>query len=117
MKRAKQGWVAASMLAAGLAMAGGGAFAVDVTEHDCVYSNYTRETATVQEGQARVEIRGIQEQNDDNPSLDLAGWRLRTVFPGKAPTSLTGGIMDLVGSYGLFKNTEVGMLIPYFIEQ
>jgi len=117
MKRATQGWVVASMVAAGCVIFAGGAWAADVTDADRVYRNYTRETATVREGEGRVELRGIQEQNDSNSTFNLAGLRLRSVFPGKSPTDLTGGIMDLVGSYGPFKNTEVGLVIPYFVEQ
>jgi hypothetical protein len=116
MKGAAQRWFVASMLVTVLVIPAGNASAADVTDADRTFRNYTRETATVSEGQVRVEVRGLQEQDENRTIYDLLGLRLRSVFPGRKPTALSGGIIDLVGSYGVAKNMEVGFIVPGYIE-
>jgi hypothetical protein len=111
MKGATQKWIVGSMIAGmSLAMGSTVASAADVTDADRVFRNYTRETATVAQGQIRVEVRGLQEQDDQNTKLNLLGFRVKDV------DRVTGGIVDLVGSYGFAKNAEVGFIIPGYIE-
>jgi outer membrane protein OmpA-like peptidoglycan-associated protein len=116
MKGVTQRWIAAQCAAVSLVLTAGVASAADVTDTDRVYRNYTRETATVPEDQVRLEVRGLHEQDDGHTRLDLLGFPVKSTFPGKTATSVSGGVIDLLGSYGFAKNAEVGFLIPGFIE-
>ncbi len=116
MKGAAQRWIVAGIAGLALGFAAQVAPAADVTDNDRVYRNFTRETATVSENQIRLEVRGLQEQDEENTRLNLLGLRLKNLYPGRTPESLTGGIIDLVGSYGLAKNAEVGFIVPGYIE-
>jgi hypothetical protein len=118
MKRVLQSWVFANVAGVALLAATGAASAADVTDADRVFRNYTRETATVAENQVRLEVRGLKEQTDDTARLNLAGQHLpgcAVGHPGCAK-DLDAGIIDLVGSYGLGKNGEVGFILPGMIE-
>jgi hypothetical protein len=83
----------------------------DVTDGDRVFRNFTREAATVQPGQIRLEIRGMTFEDNNNVRLNLLGFPARDIV-----TSETGGIIDVLGSYGLGKSAEVGFIVPTFIE-
>jgi hypothetical protein len=90
------------------------ASAVEVTDADRVFRNYTRETATVGENRIRLEVRGLEEGTDDTARLNLAGQHLPGCAVGQPGCSkdLNAGIIDLVGSYGLGKTAEVGFILP-----
>jgi hypothetical protein len=91
---------------------------VAVTDADRTYRNFTQETATVRQGEIRLEVRGLMEQ-DDGPHtrLDLLGFPVKNVPALSGGVSkLSGGIIDVVGSYGFAKNTEIGFIIPSFIQ-
>jgi len=83
----------------------------DVTDGDRVFRNFTREAATVQPGQIRLEIRGMTFEDNNNVRLNLLGFPARDIV-----TSETGGIIDVLGSYGLGKSSEIGFIVPTFIE-
>ncbi len=112
MKRAAQRWMVAQI--AGLCLVAAAtvtsAADVQVTDTDRTYKNFTRETATVQQGEVRVEVRGLMEQDDTHTKLNLLG------FPIKGVADLSGGIIDLVGSYGVAKNAEVGFIVPSYVQ-
>jgi len=110
MKRAAQWWMVAQIAGLCLAVAAASAADVQVTDADRTYVNFTQETATVRQGEIRVELRGIQEEDQKNTRLNLLG------IPVKGVASLSGGIIDLVASYGLAKNVEVGLIIPSYIQ-
>ena len=112
MKRVAQWWMVAQIAGMCLAAAATLAAAADVqvTDADRTYANFTQETATVRPGEIRVELRGILQEDQKNTRLNLLG------FPVKGVASLSGGIIDLVGSYGLAKNVEVGFIIPSYIQ-
>jgi hypothetical protein len=118
MKRVLQSWVCASVAGVALLAAVGVASAADVTDADRVFRNYTRETATVGENQIRLEVRGLEEQTDDTARLNLAGQHLPGCAVGNpgCAKDLDAGIIDLVGSYGMGKNAEVGFILPGMIE-
>jgi len=82
-------------------------------ENDRGFRNYTREAATVGQGNIRVELRGMEmQQEDPHPNLDLLG------FPVPDDTTrIQGGVIDLLGSYGLGKRAEIGLDIPFFIQE
>lgn len=112
MKRDAQRWMVAQIAGLCLAAAATVASAADVqvTDADRTYKNFTRESATVREGEVRVEVRGLMEQDEGHTRLNLLG------FPVKGVDSLSGGIIDLVGSYGFAKNAEVGFIVPSYIQ-
>jgi hypothetical protein len=97
---------------------------VAVTDADRVFRNFTRESATVERNQIRVEVRGLRTEEKaeggrpdcrtpdraDCARLNTIGQRVLGVEEVK------GGIIDLVGSYGLITNTEVGFILPFIIE-
>ncbi|HUI28502.1 MAG TPA: OmpA family protein [Candidatus Kryptonia bacterium] len=79
----------------------------DVTDADRVYRNFTREAATVQPGQIRLEVRGMALGDENNTFLNLNG------FPAPQGTDqVEGGIFDFLTSYGLGKSSEVGAVVP-----
>ncbi|MFI5395640.1 MAG: hypothetical protein ACHQ9S_08905 [Candidatus Binatia bacterium] len=117
MKGAVQRWLVANVAGAVLVVATGGAWAVDVTDADRVFVNYTRETATVGQNQFRLEVRGlVQEDERTNPDLNVVGLRLRSIYPDQQATKANGGHVDLVASYGFGKNAELGFVIPGVIQ-
>ena len=85
----------------------------DITDKDRVWRNFTREAATVGEGQIRLEVRGFKLEDDD-PELDLLGLPLKNADDIEA---IDGGIIDLLGSYGLGPRAEIGFDVPVFIQE
>jgi hypothetical protein len=120
MKRLLQSWVFANVAGVALLAATGAASAADVTDADRVFRNYTLETATVAEHQIRLEVRGMQEQTDDTARLNMAGQHLPGCAVGNpgcaCSKDLYAGFLDLVGSYGMGKNAEIGFILPGMIE-
>lgn len=119
MGAVKRGFVVGTIVTA-VTLAAGRAPAADVTDADRTYRNFTRETATVGEGQVRVEVRGMHYQDQNDLRLNLAGLRVRKVYPGTTvadlkDADLTGGVIELVTSYGIAKNMEAGFIIPGYI--
>jgi predicted porin len=112
MKRAAQRWIVAGIAGVALAVAAGPATAAEVTDNDRTFRNFTRETATVGDGHIRLELRGMQAQDENNTRLNLYG----LLLPKKQTQQVTGGVIDLLASYGLGKNAELGFDIPSFIE-
>src|SRR5262249_14204461 len=109
--------VAHRLMVAGLAgfsvmLAAGRAATADVTDSDRTVRNFTRETATVGDGRIRVELRGLHAQDENNTRLNEYG----LLLPKGQTQEVTGGVIDLLGSYGLGKNAEVGVDIPSYIE-
>jgi outer membrane protein OmpA-like peptidoglycan-associated protein len=128
MKDAAQWGFVASIAGVLSMLAVGVASAADVTDADRGFSNYTRETATVPDGEVRLEVRGFSLHDDKDPRLNIIGLPLLSsgpevpvlidhdtkvvLAPSHRPNDLTGGTIELLGSYGLGKNAEVGFLVP-----
>ncbi len=112
MKGAAQRWVVTGVAAMAVSIAAQVAAAVELTDADRVYQNYTRETATVAEGQVRVEIRGMKLGDEGTNRLNVIGLRLKDIEPDKQVTNLDAGKIDLVTSYGFAKGGELGLIIP-----
>ena len=114
MKGAARKGILAGLMLLGLVTAANAVEAtssVNVTDADRVSRNFTREAATVEPGQIRLEVRGMTFEDSSNVRLNLLG------FPARdAVHSETGGIIDVLGSYGLGKTGEVGFIVPTFIE-
>jgi hypothetical protein len=109
MMGAAQKWVMATVLGLALVGAVGLAKAADVTEADRGFKNFTRETAVVNEQQVRLEVRGLTLHDDEKTRLNLIGYRIKA-------DEISGGVIDLVASYGVMKNAEIGLILPGYIE-
>jgi outer membrane protein OmpA-like peptidoglycan-associated protein len=112
MKGVAQRWIVAQVAGMSLIAGAGTAFAADVTDADRTYRNFFSETATVSEREVRLEGRGLMLQESNTTKENLYG----LLFPRGQVDSLTGGVLELLGSYGLAKNAEVGFDIPGFIQ-
>lgn len=123
MKAVARRWVVTTALGMSAAMVGS-ALAADVTDADRSYRNFTREAATLRAGQIRIEARGMKLKDDGDSVLNVAGFRLRSLYTEvyknqanpKRVTEINAGQMDLVTSYGIADNAEVGAIVPGLIE-
>lgn len=87
-----------------------------VSDRDRVFRNYVREAATVGDGVLRLELRGYRSEDDHLPDLDVLGFPLEEIERNENNEKVTrtnGGVVSLLGSYGLGPNAEVGFDIPY----
>ena len=90
---------------------------VKVTNSDRLWENFRRENAVVNAGQFRLELEGITLQanrSSDGPQVLIRGTPPGEVSQNQILTNLesvSGGQVGLIGSYGLFTNTEVGIQI------
>ena len=109
--------------------------AVEVTDADRTYGNFMRDAATVGDGKIRLELRGMTMENDNSPRITLAGVpaddfeQVRNICKNHTDRGcsdpnndyeldkIQGGTIDLLGSYGLGKNGEVGFDMPLFIQK
>lgn len=130
MMRAAQRWTIASLTGLAVLATAAGAWAqpekkeIKVTDADRVYANYTREAATVGSGNVRVELRAFtvtESQTGGIPDcrgplrkncarLNAIGQRIIGVEDVRA------GRFDLLTSYGLGENAEIGLVVPFIIE-
>jgi hypothetical protein len=97
---------------------------VEVTDADRTFRNFTRESATVDQGQIRVEVRALRTEElagPGDPDCRTSGRnncaRLNTIGQRVLGVEeVKGGVIDLVASYGVMTNTEVGLVAPFIIE-
>ncbi len=123
MKAVARRWVVTTALGMSAAMVGS-ALAADVTDADRTYRNFTREAATLRAGQIRIEVRGMKLEDNGEPVLNVAGFRLRSLYGEvyenqenrNRITNISAGQLDLVTSYGIADNAEVGVIVPGMIE-
>jgi hypothetical protein len=92
---------------------------VGVTDADRTYRSFTREAATVGAERVRVEVRGLRVEDDENTRLDILGFPVdpTETARGTEVNHVNGGILDLLGSVGLSANSEVGVDVPFVIEE
>ena len=115
----------------------GVAFAADtaVTDRDRVWVNFSREAAVVGDKHFWIELRGMKLMDDqgitqrdttgtkfDGPTLNLAGYPVnkpRCTIGGnpQCVEEIDGGRFDLVGAYGLGPNVEVGLDLPFVMQE
>jgi len=112
------------VLAAAECRAQGEVKPVEVTDADRTFRNFTRESATVEQGQIRIEVRALRTEElagGGNPDcigpnrsncarLNTVGQRVLGV------EQVDGASIDFLASYGLFKNAEVGAIVPVIVE-
>src|SRR5262249_11000563 len=90
---------------------------VKVTDADRLWENFRREAAVVNSGQFRFELQGITLNADRSglgPQVMSRGTPPGNISQNQILTNLSvlsGGLISLIGSYGLFGNTEVGAQI------
>ncbi len=97
---------------------------IEVTDADRVFRNFTREAATVDQGQIRVELRALRtEELADGGDPDCRGpnrancARLNTIGQRIIGVEeVNGASIDLMGTYGLFQGAEAGFILPVIIE-
>ena len=100
---------------------------VEVTDKDRVFRNFTREAAVLGEGRFRLEVRGFTLDDEEEPELDLSGFplgevaeRVNAANNGQTafePNRVQGEIIDLLGSYGVGANAEIGFDVPFLIQK
>jgi len=113
MKGADRRWllgVAAVLAVAGTVQASENK--ADVTDADRGYSNYVYDNATVPPGTIRAEVRAATINDENDPKLNFIGRPTSSNL-----VSENGGRFDVIGSYGLGVNSEVGFDIPTLISK
>lgn len=92
--------------------------ASDVTDADRVYDSFAREAATLDDRQVRLEVRGLY-VNDDNADVDLNGQPVESLEQrvGEKVKDMRGGAFDLLASYGLGGRSEIGAILPFFVQK
>lgn len=97
-----------------------------ISDRDRLWVNFNREAALVGNGHFWAELRGMKMYSATNPSLGLNGYSVRSLAKKKCPTNppntpcieeIEGGRFDLIGAYGLGNTAEVGIDIPFVIQQ
>lgn len=86
-----------------------GAGAVDVNDQIRSFKNFTRDAATIGEGRFRLEVQGVKIEDEAKTRLNLIGFRIKA-------DEISAGALSLLGTYGLSKNSEVGFVLPGYIE-
>jgi hypothetical protein len=107
----------------------------DITDRDRVWVNFTREAAVVGEKHFWIELRGMKLMNDqsikqqdnagnqfEGPTLGLNGYPLNVPkCDGAAEEGcieeIDGGRFDLLGAYGVMPNLEVGIDLPFVMQE
>jgi hypothetical protein len=89
----------------------------DVTDLDRVYDSFAREAATVGSGRGRFEVRGLY-VNEQSADLNLNGFPVDSFEQrrGQKVQDIQGGVFDLLGSYGLGERSELGVILPFFVQ-
>jgi hypothetical protein len=89
----------------------------DVTDQDRSFRDFTRDAATVGDKTIRLEVKGFHLEDND-PEITLLGFPVNEI-PNKDNQpiqKLKGGQIELLGSYGLGDDTEMGFDIPFLIQ-
>lgn len=130
MMGAAQRWGLASLAGLSLLAVAAGASAqpekkeIRITNADRVFGNFTREAATVNSGQLRVELRTLYLAEDEGGGvpdcrgpmrsncarLNGIGQRIIGI------ESVRAGRIELLTSYGIAENAEIGLILPGIIE-
>jgi hypothetical protein len=96
-----------------------GSSADDVSDRDRVFANYIREAATVGHGILRLEVRAVHLEDQSLPDLDVLGFPIERVERREGGATVRrsdGNVFDVLGSFGLGNNAEVGFDVPYVVQ-
>lgn len=115
--------------------AAAGPVETDINDGDRVWVNFTREAAVVGEKHFWIELRGMKLMDDqsikqqdsagnqfEGPTLGLNGYPLNVPrCDGSAEEGcveeIDGGRFDLLGAYGVMPNLEVGIDLPFVMQE
>jgi len=105
----------------------------DVTDKDRTWANFTHEAATVGDGHYWIELRGMKLNDDEGarkeivaggatvsgPALGLSGYPVNEYEKqnGDFIEEIDGGRFDLIGAYGLGPYWELGMDLPFVMQE
>lgn len=125
-----------SALAIAVWLAAGTAFAAgpDVTDGDRLWVNFSREAAVLGEKHFWLELRGMSLMDDQGitqptsqagttykgPTLGFNGYPLNDPKCGSTDQcieKIDGGRFDLLGAYGISATTEVGLDMPFVMQE
>jgi len=92
---------------------------VQVTDKDRMWVNFTREAAVVGDNRFWVELRGMELQTANTPTLSLVGYSVADYEKqhNKTIENIDGGRFDLVAAYGLGQAAEIGFDLPFVMQQ
>jgi len=89
-----------------------------VTDRDRMWVNFSRESAVLGQNRFWVELRGMIQQMSNNPTLGLSGYTVTNYAKKNGPVeTINGGRFDLVGAYGLGKAGEIGLDMPFVMQE
>lgn len=100
--------------------------AVQVTDRDRMWVNFSREAAVLGANHWWAELRGMKLNSVNDPALGLSGYPVTPLAKKKCPNnapgdacieSIDGGRFDLIGAYGLGPAAEFGIDIPFVVQQ
>lgn len=132
---ATRGWAQEDEAPAPAPEASAGSSAVrtaDVTDRDRTWASFSREAAIVGDGHFWVELRamklnddqGSRKEDDDGvkvsgPALGLSGYPVNEFEKQNDDfvEEIDGGRFDLIGAYGLGPYWELGMDLPFVMQQ
>ncbi|MCX8071225.1 MAG: hypothetical protein N3C12_02060 [Candidatus Binatia bacterium] len=81
------------------------------------FRSFIVDPVTVDEGRFRLEVQGIKIEDPEGARLNLIGFRIpKPPQVRREAIGSDGGVFNLIGSYGLAKNAEIGFLLPGYIE-
>ncbi|MGH7787414.1 MAG: hypothetical protein ACRERC_11145 [Candidatus Binatia bacterium] len=105
----------------------------DVTDRDRTWASFSREAATVGDGHFWVELRGMKLNDDEGadktdatagvsvsgPALGLSGYPVNSFERRNNDfiEEIDGGRFDLIAAYGLGPYWELGMDLPFVMQQ
>lgn len=90
---------------------------VTVTDADRSWDNYVRDAAVVGNKSLRLELRGMY-MHDDDPNLEMNRFPIQDLERRKGAhiTDIEGGILELLGSYGVGNQAELGFKVPVLFQ-
>lgn len=91
--------------------------AIELTGKERSFRTFIQDAVTVEEGRLRLEVQGVKMNDEYGAQFNLIGFRIpKPPNIARRDISTEGGVFNLIGSYGLAKNVELGFLLPGYIE-
>ncbi|GIW44369.1 MAG: hypothetical protein KatS3mg077_1651 [Candidatus Binatia bacterium] len=99
------------------AFAGSPVHAVELSGKERSFRSFIVDPVTVDAGRFRLEVQGFKIQDDEGARINLIGFRIpKPPQVRRQEIESDGGVFNLIGSYGLSNNSEIGFLLPGYIE-
>ncbi|GBD27900.1 hypothetical protein HRbin30_03257 [bacterium HR30] len=91
--------------------------AVELTGKERSFRSFIVDPVTVDQGRFRLEVQGIKIQDLEGARINLIGFRIpKPPQLYREQIGSEGGVFQLLGSYGLAPNAELGFVLPGYIE-